>query len=262
MADDRDRMGQILVGLAGVGILLAVAATILGWVLLEDAGETVDATLELTGETVGTGSETVALVGDALRSVEVGLSATSSATSELDTVLSEVGSFSEQASQIVGTDLPDGLDSARSSLPNLATSLDGIAGALESLSIIGIDISVDPAAPVREVDTQLGALSTQLRDESSRLALIRDGISELSADVSDVEVALVSLSTGIDDAEGLLTDYESAATSGEQLIVDARGDLDSQISGAQVVVLLFGLSIALAQIAPASVGWYLIRSSR
>jgi len=261
LVDNRSRIGKVLLGVAGAGILLAVAASLLGWLLLRGAGETVDATLELTGETVGTGSETVSLVGDALRSVEAGLSATSSATGELDIVLNQVGSFSDQASKIVGTDIPDGLDSARSSFPELAASLDSIAAALESLSFIGINISVDPAAPVRAVDTQLGELSAELRVEASRLALIGDGFTELSSDLNDVEVALVSLSTGIEDAERLLDDYQAAATDGEQLIVDARLDLDSQINTAQLVVLLFGLSIALAQIAPASVGWYLIRTS-
>jgi methyl-accepting chemotaxis protein len=232
----------------------------LGWVLLGGAGETVDASLELTGETIETGAGTVSLISDALRSVQAGLVAVTSAITEFDVVLEQVGSLSEQASRIVGEDIPDGLDETRSSLPGLAKSLDDIAAALNALSFIGVNVDIDPAAPVRAIDERLTELADQLRADAVRLGLIGSGFDSLSTDITTVEASLSELSAGIDEAEALVDEYRDAAKQGGELVVDARLDLDNQINAARLVVLLIGLSIAMAQIAPGAVGLYLLRT--
>lgn len=260
VSPSRRRLAWMLITAAVAGVALAVAATALGWVLLGGAGETVDASLELTGETIETGAGTVSLISDALSSVEAGLVAVTSAIREFDIVLDQVGSLSEQAATIVGEDIPDGLDATRSSLPGLADSLDSIAASLNALSFIGVNLDIDPAAPVRAIDDRLTELADQLRADATSLGLIGSGFNSLSADITTVEASLSDLSEGIDEAEALVDDYRDAARQGGELVVDARLDLDNQINGARIVVLLIGLSIAMAQIAPGAVGVYLLRT--
>ena len=137
------RTGQILIGIAMGGVMLAFGATILAWSLLGNAQQTIDGSLGLTGDAVDAGTETVAIIGDALRSIQAGLTATASATNELDGILAEVSALSEQAATLVGSDIPDGLDDARSSLPELANSLASITSVLGTLSLVGITVDVD-----------------------------------------------------------------------------------------------------------------------
>ena len=109
------------------------------------------------------------------------------------------------------------------------------------------------------LNDRLGELTERLRDESDRLQTIGGSFDGLTSDVADIEASVLTLSTDIDEAGALLDDYRTAAEDGEALVGEARLDLKQQITSARLVAVMIGLCIALAQAAPASTGWLLIK---
>lgn len=255
--DLRRPLGRVMIGTAALGVVVAVAASVVAWQLLGRVGETTSGSTEVTVSALDALDQTLVLVEELVSSVDT----------TLDDVQEALGSVNE--SFATGTDALDtvatltdeaapALGSATETLRTLEGVADGIDTALRGFSQI-------PFAPEYDPDGAFGPTIAQLADDldplSAAFRATSDDLEEVTTDTArlrgDIDGLVTSLATVADELEGsesLLSSYREAAAEARALAASTETGVSADLRWARALVVLGGLAFALLQLVPWWVG--------
>lgn len=248
--------GNVLVAIGVVGLAATVLVVALGLRTVDRTGVAVTRSLELTADAIVAVEASVSAAGDSVTIAADGLDALGSAAQNTGDSLSGVAGLADDTAAALGTEIPAAIDAIRTTMPSLIESAELIEDALGALSFLGVGFDPErpPAASLRDLDSSLGDVAAVLEDGSGQLSTIGDDLAELESDLAALTMNIDQLDANVERAAALVDTY-ATTTAGIALLVDeTAADLESQRREGQLIVILFGLLLALLNVVPIGLG--------
>jgi methyl-accepting chemotaxis protein len=260
----------LLIGLSGLA--LSVVGVIIGRQVIEEVGTGVDQALILTNDTLDTVGQTLLVTKDVMGKIDGGIETAGSTAINLSKTLSETRPMLGEIAQVISEDVPEGIESMQTALPDVAEAAGAIDDALRVLDsfqverqVFGVPISFDlgvdynPENPLDETVLQLGesleGLPNNLRDLQLHIDVANANLATIGQNVESIaaDLALISESTG--EIEPLIDEYIRIVTETGDLVRQARSSISDQLELAELILTLLFVWIGLNQAIPLYLSW-------
>lgn len=260
---NRQLAGRLLLAVGAVGLLVSLLASVVGVRLLGEVEQALDRSLVLTGESLAALDATIAVTEDTIVLLEGTLRQTEATTRDLSTGMADGEDLLDATADLSEHQIADSVAALEEVLPALIETAAVIDRALTALSGVPFGPEYDPAEPfddsLRTLHGELAGLSDDVRDQAElirstgeSLGTVRDGTEAIADD-------LAALGGRLDTAAGLLNDYAATATEARALVDDSQTGLGLQLQLARVLVVVLAATLALGQVVPLGIGWFLLR---
>ena len=126
---------------------------------MEILGNTAEQSLDLSAEALITIDRTIVVVRETVGTLGDGLATVEGSLRDASTTLENASNLFDVTADVAATDLPESIASVRQALPPLISSAESITDAIGALSIFGIDTGpTQPLAePIIEIQSNLTA---------------------------------------------------------------------------------------------------------
>lgn len=254
-------VGRALVCGGALGVVLSLAAVVVGLRLLSGLDGALRDSIALTAEALDVVDRSLQATEGAVGSLTDALGSTEEAARQVATGVGDAVGVLDATADLTEGEIAASLQEVEDALPALIEVAEVIDTTLSALSNVGVDY--DPDEPFddslraiqRELDGLPEALRTQaelVREASSSLGGVRRATVTIADDLGRLELALR-------DTRDLMADYSSTAA-GARAVVDRRaGDLDGDLRLARALVVALGLAMTVTSLAPLGVGWVLLQ---
>ncbi len=250
----------IVVGLLGtvagpVGAVIARRAAI-------DLADTVGVALDVTTsglvaleDTVAAASGTLTQAAESMDEVAVTILVSSASIEDSQGIL-------RQVAEISGEELPEAIDSFRSSMPALIKVASAIDSTLRAVAFItpgdyDPDVSFDTA--VLAIDTSLAEMRPSLVAQADLIREASDGVDGVTEQLAATSGGLTELRDALRSSASVLNVNVATIRRIRASVAIARTDLSGQVSAAGAGLILAGVFFAVSQLAVAVVGLALVR---
>lgn len=259
------RAGQMMLGVAAVGVLVAVVGTIVGWVLLGRLDRTSRESLEVSIESLDSIDDTIDLADTVLTStvetldaVEQSLGTVADSFDTTDAVLDDVA----ELAAVTGPALTD----ATATIDDLAAIGGSIDTVLDGLGRIPLAPGYDPDAgfgdTLARLSDDLGPVGVALTDLSESLGESTTTVDRLQSDIRMLADRAAAVTADLDRTETLLNQYRSNVADARLLAERTRDDLDNDIRWMRILLVIAGANFAVGQIVPYTIGRDRLRTMR
>lgn len=248
--------GNVLVALGVAGLIMSVVVVVLGLRAVDRTGATVARSLELTADAIIAVEDSVAAAADSVTIAADGIDTLVSAAQNTEDSLGGVATLADDTASALGAEIPEAVEAIRTTMPALIESAELVEDALSTLSFLGVgfDPQNPPAASLREVDERLADVAEVLRDGSGQISVIGADLSDLEADVASLTFNLERLDANLDRATSLVGTYTATTRNITALVDDTAAELETQRRDGQMIVVLFGVVLALLHAVPIALG--------
>lgn len=255
--------GRLLITIGVVGLIATAFGVFFGLRLVDRTSNTISGSLGLTSDAVATIEETITVAADSIAVAADGLDTLTRSVSGTEESFLSAGRLLDETAAAIATDVPDSIDAIRETMPALIRSAEVLDGALGALSIFGVDYAPDtpPADSLRRVETGLADVAERLRSGADQLGTVGESFTGLSEDAVTLTGTLEELSNNLGRADTLLEGYAATAARTAVLVDETVDDLDRQRTDGKLIVVLFGIVLALGQAVPITLGVRSLRSS-
>ena len=247
-------ISRVLIAAGVVGIIASLVGIIVVWMLLDDLGDGVDQSIELTTETLSTLDETLVLANDITSTVSDSTATLDSTVERLSDSVDEGSTVLGSLSSLSGSELPESIDGVVMGIDNLTGVARTIDNTLEQLSSIPFGPSYDPdnsfAGTLTEIRDNLEPTAAELREIAPDLESLSRTVSDSQADLGQLSIDIASLRTSLADTAPLISEYRASVDEAQLLAADTQSDLGRDRNLAKVVSLILGLAIAFGQLVP------------
>lgn len=260
----RRRAGRVMIGVAVVGVLVAVAAVVVGWSFLERVNDSTRDSLTVTIETIDSVEQSIDLVDEVLDAVSETIEGTGST---LGAVVESFDATTGVVDTVQGVldDVGPTLDGASASLRSLEEVADGLDSLLRRFSDIPFapsydeDLALGPS--IGDVADDVESLPDTFSQASTDLDGFTSSVNELSGELEALAASVDEIVAGLGDREELIEQYRSNVTDARTVAVDTRDGLDGDVGWLRLLLVLGGLNFGVGQIVPFWVGRNLIREA-
>jgi hypothetical protein len=246
-----------MIGVAAVGVVVAVVGTIVAWGLIGKVNGSTRDTLDVTIDTIDSVESSIDLADDVL---EAATQTIVTAGSTLDAV---VTSFDESTGVIASVDDLTGV--VGPSLADATDTLRTLEGVGNGIDTVLADLSNIPFGPDYNADEGLGTTIGNLADNleqlpaafaetSSDLAGFSGSLEELSGEVSQLSSDIDEVTRRLEDRDELVAQYRTNIAEARRVAIETRDGIDGDIGWMRVILVIGGLNFAIAQIVPFWVG--------
>lgn len=247
-------VGRALIAAGVIGIIASLIGIVVVWMLLDDLGDGVDQSIELTTETLNTLDETLVLADDITSTVSGSTATLDSTVQRLSDSVDEGSTVLTSLSELSGTELPESIDGVVEGIDNLTGVARTIDNTLSQLSAIPFGPNYDPensfAGTLTEIRDDLEPTATELRSIAPDLSSLATTVSDSEADLDQLSSDIAALRASLEDTTPLISDYRDRVAEAQRLAADTQGDLGRDRNFAKVVSLILGLAIAVGQLVP------------
>lgn len=259
------RAGRVMVGVAIVGVVVALVGAIVGWQLVGQIDSTTRDTLDVSVESLDSLADTIELADGVLTSTTESLDAVvstlTSVAASFDSataVLTEFSTFAETA----GPALQDTTETLRE-LEDVAATVDQ---ALAAVSNLPIGLDYDPEAGLGETigslaDT-LEPLSAQFTSTADEIARLNEDIETLRTDLEALNVTVTEVNEELADTDVLIEEYRINIARARALAVATRDDVRGDAGWMRLLIVLASVNFAIGQIVPLWFGRELLHRAR
>jgi methyl-accepting chemotaxis protein len=244
----------------GAGVLVIVLGAIglgVGLLVVESLTSDLRASLVVSRSAVETIADTVDIAAelaegttDAMRSASQAAWRAGGATRDAATGIYGVSSFLQN-------DLPEDIEAIRRAMPGAIGAADAVDSTLGALAFIGLDYS--PEEPfgesLRRIQTALDELPDEMRAQSEALELLAPAAEEVAGDVEGLAADLDELSSTLVEVDGLAESYSTTVMQAREAVAETELSLDR-------TVLFLRVTLVLAAVGAAVVGYALITIDR
>ena len=244
----RQQRGPFIARLGIIGLIGALAITIVAWILIEDLFERFGDSIEVTGEALVSVGATLDVADEALETLTDGLGTAATATGHAAASSETIAAAVTETVVIVGEDLPASIQAIRDAMPGLIEASNVIDNTLSGLSLIGVpynpDVPLDEAFV--ELDRQLAPLPEGLRANAAIIANLipeADGFFQETVTLTE-QIETIRLS--VVEARSVIDDYQSQAARLDAVVQDTAAGLDQGALLSRLLVLLGGTLAAMA----------------
>jgi ABC-type transporter Mla subunit MlaD len=263
----------LIVGLAGIAI--AIGGFMVTDQVVDAVGATLDSTLTVTSDSLGTVEDTLSLAQTTIGDVNASLDTVEETADSLAKTLSDTEPMLNQVTQIVSEDAPESIESVQAAIPNVAEVAGVIDDTLITLNNFEIDeeflgfefkydlgIDYEPEEPFDETVTELGesldGLPEQLRSLEDGLADTSANLSTVSENITMIADDLNTINGRIADVDPLMDEYIGLIGNINTTIEQTQTTVDLQLDSAKMVLKVVMVWLGLMQFAMLYLGWDLM----
>lgn len=275
----RKLLGIIMLVIGLAGIVLSLTGAVVGRRLIAGIGNTLQANLQLTIQSLDTVNESLTLTRETIREIGIGLETLAVTGERAAGSLEDTRPMVAQISQVLTNDVAGSLETFQQSLPDMVEVARSIDETLTTLSNFRIDrtilgiplrydlgIDYDPEVPFAESVEELGAsmegLPEELRVLETHLEVADTNLGEISGDARQLADDLGRINETMDDLAPQLDEFNATLTEFADSARQLRSTLDAQLNTFQTVWVVVMIWLALTQIAPLYLGYELVRGVR
>jgi hypothetical protein len=250
-------MGAVWMSAGAIGVVLGVATALFGFSFISSSTAAATESIDLGVEVLATVGDTAAVLDRTFGDVADSLRSVQRTVTDGAVTLTQIAKVTGDLGDLVSSEVPDGIEAVRSTMPGLISTAGLVDGTMRALSFVGVDY--DPEVPLDEslarLDEELATIPQQLRSLQPVLEGAADGLSAFGGDILVIGDDLAGIRARLTESESLLDEYTVAADRAEALLETLRGDLARLGRIGQWIVLVLGLAIAATQSLPIVVGW-------
>ncbi len=267
--------GLILLIVGVVGVVIAIGGFIMMDQVVDAVGSTLDSTLNITTDSLGTVEDTLSLAQTTIGDVNAGLDTVEVTADSLAKTLADTEPMLVQMTQIVSEDAPDSIESVQAAIPNVAEVAGVIDDTLITLNnfkieeqILGFELNYDlginyePTEPFDETVTQLGSsldgLPEQLRSLEPSLVAASENMDSVSANITTIADDLHTINGRIAEVDPLMDQYIGLIGDIDSTIGQTQTIVNQQLDTAKLVLKVVMVWLALMQFAMLYLGWDLM----
>lgn len=255
--------GRVLIAVGVLGIIAGLGGIVLGQLLITSADDALSRTLALSGETLDALQDALVVAEETVALVEGGLGRAEVTTGNLAGTLEDGSALLRSTADLTEGRLAESLAAFERSLPGLIDVAAVIDRTLSALSGLPFGPAYTPAEPfdesLRELQRSLAGVPADLRDQAELIRRTGDSLEEVGAGTTAIAGDLGAIREGLDDALTVLRDSTGTARDASVLVGDTQANLRVQLGLARALVVLLGLTTALAQLVPLALGWTFVR---
>lgn len=252
-----------MVGIAAVGVAVALVGTVVAWQLVGEVDSALDGSLAITEESVATIEDTITLSDQVIGDLSAGLGTLDATLLELQRGIGDAQPVLEDVGRLT-TEVPAALEEFQG-------TLDDVAGAAGEIDAILVQLSQIPFAPEYDprssLATQLDALSTDLdpvietlRGSSGNLAQLTESTGAVRSAIGTLARDVQAIDQRLEASAGLVGRYRQQAGRASDLAAESRADLGDRVATMRILVVLGGVLFAVSQFVPLWVGIELLDS--
>ena len=246
-----------------VGAVAALIGSVLTWIVLGAAADTSVRSLQLASDVLDSVGGTVVSVDGVLDDVSDGLRTTQQSLADASVTLTQLSALTSNLAELVGEDVPASLDAVRASLAPIQTTAGLLDGALTALSFVGVDY--DPEVPldeaIDELDAQLAAIPERLRAQGPLIDAAAESLSDFGGDTLTIAQELSDLRSRLSEASFTVGNYRSTIAEADALLADVEENVSSRLDTLRVVLVVFGVGVAITQTVPGAFGWWFLEGA-
>jgi hypothetical protein len=259
------RAGRVMVGVAVVGVAVALIGAVVGWQLIGQIDATTSDTLDVSVESLDSLADTIELADGVLTSTTESLDAVASTLTSVSEsfdsatgVLNEFSTFAETA----GPALADTTETLRE-LEDVGTTVDEALGALSNLPV-GFDYDPEAGlgATIGSLADTIEPLSAQFTSTAGEVARLTDDIDTLRTDIETLNVTVNQIAEDLAETDLLLEEYRVNVARARALAVTTREDVQGDANWMRLLIVLASVNFAIGQIVPLWFGHELLHRAR
>ena len=250
-----------MVGIAVAGLVVALLGTVVAWRLVGGVHSTLDETLRISGESLETLEDTVAVADVVVADLAVALEDLDSALTELEQGMGEARPLLADVSELTGV-VPDALGRFQSGLDDVAAAAAEVDQVLGELGALPLAPDLPPGFGLSDqmegLSAELDPIIAALRSSSANLERLSTTTADLQGDVAALAGDVEALDQSLSRSSQLVGDYRDQAGRANRLAVATRDDLDERAALMRGLILAGGLLFAVSQFVPLWVGLELL----
>lgn len=262
--DAQRRAGRVMLGVAAVGLFVALVGGVLGWQFVGRLDTTGGETLDVTVETLDTLSDTIDLADGvlgatvaALDSVGVTLEALVDSFESADSVVGELGSLAATAAPA----LSDATATLRQ-LEDVGTTIDATLEQLSDLPFApNYDAGAGLGASIGSLADTLQPLAEEFATTSTEVAAFSTDLTELRVAIEELDVTITDVNTELSGTDAVIDDYRDRVADARRLADETASGIDSDARWMRVLIVLGAVNFAVGQIVPWWIGRELLHRS-
>lgn len=226
-----------------VGLIGALALTVVAYLIVGDVFDRLEDSLEVTGEAVITVDDTLDVASDSLTALGSALGTIRTATDHASASSETVAEAVAQTVDIVGIELPASFEAIRSAMPALIEASGVIDATLSGLALFGVPYN--PETPLdeafSELDLQLAPLPASLRANAAVMADLVPEVQGFRVQTELLAVQMREIQLTVEEAGAIIERYQSQADRFDEVLRDAQADLGRSALLVRVLVILAGV---------------------
>lgn len=275
------RILGVLVMIAGVlGLVLSVAGLVGLWMVKPAVVSYVTLTIDTLNNSVSTSQQAMQVTRQALGATVDSVDALSLMLSSTATSVEDTAPVIEQVNTLMGSDLPDTLESTTASLKSAqqaAVVLDGTIKSLEAFQLAMGNVPL--VSGFVQVPTQAYSSQKPLAESLGEVAADLEGLPEMFIAMSEdmdkaddnlgtIQSSLATMSVSVEVISQSLSEYEAMVAQSQSsvenlapMLTSIQSNLTSIVNGAVLVLSLFLLWLLAIQVVIFSQGWELYQGT-
>lgn len=260
----RRTVGQLMVGVAAVGVVVALAGSVIAWQLVGGLDDSSRQTIDVTIETIDSIEASLDLAASVITSTTESVDAAATSLDTLDEsfdsatgVIGEIDDLTE----VVGPALGDAGESLRQ-LEGVGVGIDDLLGDLSSIPF-GPDYDPDRGLgeTIGDLATEIEALPEEFEQTSDDLDEFESDLTALQTEVAALAAAVGEVSDQLDGSDEIVDAYRTNLADAREVAVTTRDDLGGNVGLMRLILLIGGTNLAIGQIVPFWLGRSLLAES-
>lgn len=272
-------LGVILLMIGLSGIALGIVGTRVSRDMLQTLSNGTKAGLDLAIDSLQTVSDSLTLARQTIADVHTSLETVQTTATDVAVSLEASQPMVADVAAIAGQDLPRSVETIQAAIPNAAQAAEAIDSTLTTLNrfkidttILGFPIQYDlgidynPDVPFGE---SVLAIGRSLDDMPIRLRNLETALEDTAVNLQTISEDMRSLSTDLDGINGRLLDFDPLITDYIRIVTETddnlrliRGQIDQQVTSAQLVITLGMVWLVVSQLVPLYLGLDLLTDGR
>ncbi|MEE8603344.1 hypothetical protein [Euzebya tangerina] len=239
---------------AVLGLVAALLGGVAGWLLLSRTGDALQASLELTSDTLESLDASAGVAQDTVAALAASLVTLEATAADLDGAFDDGERLMTDLGEVVRTDVASSIRAVEDSLPGLVEVAGTVDTTLGALSDLPIGLSYDPeqsfAAGLGELEASIDGLPERLEEQADLIEQTAGSLTDVGDGVGRLAAELASFDATLTQTGELLGTYDETIQQGTSLVDQATADLGRQLALSRVALVVFVLAFAGLQAVP------------
>jgi hypothetical protein len=225
-------VGSAMAKYAGITIVvLSLAGLVTGLILVQGLSSYTRSSVSVSQSALGAISQTIEAFDELAAGTAASIEAASRSVDEASTTVDTAVSGLDGLATLLDEDIPDTVESIRTSMPAAIQAANAIDGTLRALSLFGVDYR--PEEPFDEslsrINAALASLPDDLRTQSESIRELIPSGEALVGEIDQLSAQLDALGESLERFTSLTATYESTITEAEASIEQANGSIGWRI---------------------------------
>lgn len=251
MTTSKETINRAVKGAAIVGIVLSVAATVIGFVLVGRLEGSVRDSLDVTTQAIDTIDGSITVTQQTITTLSDALDSIGTSTSTIHDSLTTSHATLDTLHALLAESLPGSIDAINQVLPTIADAAHAMDSALRELSKLPFGPNYNPSVAfdqaIQQLADSLHGLPADLRSLAGDVVTLEGSTTSLETTIDQFGTTIGSLKGNLDDAKQAVADYVTTAGEARRIATSAKHDVNTDTAIARTLIVLLGLLFVILQ---------------